>query len=68
VKNVLPVTQRHMLGFVKLGASRTFVACSNRVAVGEQCRLAPGRATKVTPIGSRPEPPVPYPAGTVSTG
>ena len=28
VKNVLPGTQRHMLGFVKLGASRTFVACS----------------------------------------
>ena len=28
-KNVLPGTQRHMLGFVKLGASRTLVACSN---------------------------------------
>ena len=27
-KKVLPGTQRHMLGFVKLGASRTFVACS----------------------------------------
>ena len=27
-KNVLPGTQRHMLGFVKLGASRTFVARS----------------------------------------
>ena len=27
-KNVLPGTQRNMLGFVKLGASRTFVACS----------------------------------------
>ena len=28
-KNVEPGTQRNMLGFVKLGASRTFVACSN---------------------------------------
>jgi hypothetical protein len=27
-KNVLPGTQRHMLGFVQLGASRTLLACS----------------------------------------
>ena len=73
VQEALPGTQRNMLGLVKLGASRTFVACSNAKPSARSVASLKAGPTNAIPIGLRPfwaEPFTvePKPAGTDSTG
>ena len=56
---MLQGTQRHMLGFVKLGAKRTFEACSYANPAARSLPSEKAPPTNVTPIGLRPAPPVP---------